>query len=57
MAKSGEARCDENGKTSYGQPGDQTGNEVSIADVYNNPQKPWKLVFRAKSEATQQKLA
>ncbi len=57
MARSGEARCDEKGKTSYGQPGDQTGNEVSIANLFDNPSKPWQKVFRAKSDATRQRLA
>lgn len=50
MVKIGEAACDENGKTSYGKPGDQTGKEVRIIDFYVNKQKPWKLIFRAKDK-------
>ena len=55
--KIGEARFDENGRTSYGEPGDQTGEEVKISDFYINEQKPWKLVFRAKDKTKAQKIA
>ena len=55
--KIGEARFDENGHTSYGEPGDQTGEEVKISDFYINEQKPWTKVFRAKSEEKRQRIA
>jgi len=57
MARIGEARCDENGKTSYGQPGDQTTREVCISDFYINSSKPWQKVFRAKSQDVRNRLA
>lgn len=55
--KIGEARFDENGKTSYGEPGDQTGEEVKISDFYINEQKPWSLVFRPKNKEVARKIA
>ena len=57
MTKIGEARWDENRQLSYGQPGDQTGDEVSSVDFYINDQKPWQLVFRAKRQEIREKLA
>lgn len=47
MAKLGEAKYDENGQLSYGQKGDQTGQEVAIREVSKTSEN-WKYVFRAK---------
>ena len=57
MAKIGEARCDENGRTSYGEPGDQTTKEVCISNFYNNANKPWQKVLRPKTYNVQVALA
>ena len=57
MAKIGEARCDENGRTSYGEPGDQTTKEVCISNFYLNTSKPWQLVLRPKTKALAENLA
>ena len=51
----GNAWCDENGKASGGEPGDQTGKELRIIPWYKNA-KGWR-VFRAKSYEVAQKLA
>ena len=53
----GEAAYDERGALAYGQPGDQTGMEVRITDLYDSTTKPWKLVFRAKNQEVRDKLA
>lgn len=57
MTKLGEAAYDERGALAYGQPGDQTGLEVRILDLYNDTNRPWSKVFRAKSEEVRRKLA
>jgi hypothetical protein len=57
MARIGEARFDENGKLSYGLPGDQTKQEVCISPFYISEAKPWTKVFRAKRKAVRQSLA
>ena len=51
----GNAVCDENGKASGGEPGDQTGKELRIQPWYLN-KKGWR-VFRPKSYEVAQKLA
>lgn len=51
----GNAVCDENGKASGGEPGDQTGKELRIQPWYKN-KKGWR-VFRPKSYEVAQKLA
>lgn len=57
MTKIGEAAYDERGALAYGQPGDQTGLEVRILDMYDDANRPWSLVFRAKSQEVRDKLA
>ena len=51
----GNAVCDENGKASGGEPGDQTGKELRIQPWYLN-KKGWR-VFRPKSYEVARKLA
>ena len=55
--KIGEAAHDERGAFAYGEPGNQTGEELRIIDFYNNPARPWQKVFRAKSQEVRDKLA
>lgn len=57
MIRIGEAAHDERGAVAYGQPGDQTGDEVRNIELYNNPNRPWQLVFRAKSDEKRRKIA
>ena len=57
MTKIGEAAYDERGALAYGQPGDQTGLEVRILDMYDDATRPWVLVFRAKKQEVRDKLA
>lgn len=51
----GNAWCDEHGKSTGGEPGDQTGKELRIIPWYRN-KRGWR-VFRAKSYENAQKLA
>ena len=53
--KIGSARIDENGKAHGGQPGDQTGKEVSTQSWYLSS-KGWR-VFRAKNPGVAEKIA
>lgn len=55
MVKIGSARIDENGKTSGGKAGDQTGNEVGTQNWYLHS-KGW-VVLRAKSASVAEKIA
>ena len=55
--KIGHAVHDENGHSTGGKPGDQTGREVYIADWYIIEKSPWTNVFRAKKEKTANKIA
>ena len=57
MIKLGEAAYDERGALAYGQPGDQTGLEVRELEFYNDVNRPWTKVFRAKSQEVRDKLA
>ena len=57
MIRLGEAAHDERGAFAYGQPGDQTGDEVRNVELYNVPSRPWQLVFRAKTEEKRKKIA
>lgn len=50
----GHASIDENGKTSGGMTGDQTGKEVCVRTWYN---KPWNTVVRAKDPVKAEKIA
>ena len=52
-----EAAHDERGSLAYGEPGDQTGYEVRIIDFYNDANRPWTKVFRAKQQDVLDKLA
>ena len=55
--KIGHAVHDENGHSTGGKPGDQTGREVYIADWYLIANSPWTTVFRPKKEKTANKIA
>ena len=57
MIKLGEAAHDENLQTAYGEPGDQTTYEVRTIDFYNNVNRPWKKVFRAKDKEKARRIA
>ena len=57
MIKLGEAAYDERGALAYGQPGDQTGLEVREIDLYNDVNRPWTKLFRAKDKETARKIA
>lgn len=57
MIKLGEAAYDERGALAYGQPGDQTGLEVRQIEFYNDANRPWTKVFRAKDKEIRRKLA
>jgi len=57
MIKIGEAAYDERGALAYGQPGDQTGLEVRQLELYNDANRPWTKVFRAKKEEIRKKIA
>ena len=48
------ASLDENGKTSGGNPGDQTGKEVCIRSWHS---KPWNVVLRATDSTMREKIA
>lgn len=50
----GEARCNEFGKLSGGEPGDQTGKEVGMGSWYSGG---WIYMFRAKDKTIRDKLA
>ena len=52
--KIGHASCDEYGRASGGQAGDQTGKEVCVRDWYAGA---WNVVLRPKSEAVVKKMA
>ena len=56
MIKLGEAAYDERGALAYGEPGDQTGLEVRQLEIYNDANRPWTKVFRAKTEEVREKL-
>lgn len=51
----GSARLNENGKTTGGHPGDQTGREVGIQEWYMHT-KGW-IVLRAKTPAVREAIA
>lgn len=52
--KIGHASCDERGKASGGQAGDQTGQEVCVRDWYAGG---WNVVLRPRSAAVAEKMA
>lgn len=54
MVKIGHAVYDENGRARGGDPGDQTGREVTTRNWYD---KPWTHVIRAKKEGNAEKIA
>ena len=54
MIKIGHSSIDENGHTSGGQAGDQSGQEVCLRDWYN---KPWGLVLRPKDSNIAERMA
>lgn len=54
--KIGHAHSDENSKATGGKAGDQTGKEVLIQNWYLR-EKGWSVVFRAKDNATAEKIA
>ena len=56
MIKLGEAAYDERGQLAYGEPGDQTGLEVREIELYNDANRPWRKVFRAKDDETARKI-
>nr|DAE36112.1 MAG TPA: SH3 domain protein [Bacteriophage sp.] len=55
MVRVGSARIDENGKLMGGQPGDQTGLEVTIEPWYSHPKKY--VVARAKRASVRESIA
>ena len=56
MLRLGEAAYDERGQVAYGEPGDQTGLEVRQLEFYNDVNRPWVKVFRAKDKDEQRKI-
>ena len=56
MAKIGHAVCDENGRSTNGKAGNQSGKELRVAEWYKR-EKGWTNVFRAKSAKTAEKIA